>query len=155
MAHLGRATTPDEEALVSSPLQNRLEQAMAEFEEHKAKMAGFGAQLAQATTTITSKSRTLSITVNAQGETTEVKFLSGAYRTMAPAELGTLIAETTRAAQDEARRKAASLFAELLPAGMPVLDMLTGPVDFDATMREITQVFDEAKQPRQGRREQP
>ena len=38
---------------------------------------------------------------------------------------------------------------------MPVLDMLTGPVDFDATLREITQVFDEAKQPRQGRKDQP
>ncbi|WP_285680327.1 YbaB/EbfC family nucleoid-associated protein [Actinoplanes sp. NBRC 103695] len=140
---------------MSSPLQNRLEQAMAEFEEHKAKVAGFEARIAEATTTVTSKNRAVTVTVNAQGEPTEVKFLTGAYRTMAPAELGTLIVETIRAAQDEARRKAASLFAELLPAGMPVLDMLTGPVDFDATLREITQVFDEAKQPRQGRKDQP
>lgn len=140
---------------MSSPLQNRLEQAMAEFEEHKAKVAGFEAQMAEASTTVRSKNRALSVTVNAQGEPTEVKFLSGAYRTMAPAELGTLIVEQVRAAQNEARRKAASLFAELLPGGMPVLDMLTGPVDFDAAMREITSVFDEAKQERPGRREQP
>jgi DNA-binding protein YbaB len=140
---------------MSSPLQNRLEQAMAEFEEHKAKMAGFQARMATTGTSVTSKNRAVRVTVNAQGEPTEVKFLTAAYRTMAPAELGSLIAETTRAAQGDARKKAAGLFAELLPAGVPVLDMLTGPVDFDAAMREITQVFDEAKQPRPARPEQP
>ncbi|XVV13940.1 YbaB/EbfC family nucleoid-associated protein [Actinoplanes sp. CA-131856] len=137
---------------MSSPLENRLEQAMAEFEQHKAKVAGFEARMAEAATTVVAKNRALSVTVNAQGEPTEVKFLTGAYRTMAPAELGSLVAETVRAAQHDARQQAASLFAELLPGGMPVLDMLTGPVDFDATMREITQVFDEAKAHRPGDR---
>ncbi|MFG1610224.1 YbaB/EbfC family nucleoid-associated protein [Actinoplanes sp. NPDC049265] len=138
---------------MSSPLQNRLEQAMAEFEQHKTKVAAFEARMADTGATVTTKNRMLSVTVNAQGEPTEVKFLTAAYRTMAPAELGTLVAEAVCAAQREARTKAAGLFAELLPAGVPVLDMLTGPVDFDAAMREITEVFDEARQPRPGRRE--
>ncbi|MEV4759505.1 YbaB/EbfC family nucleoid-associated protein [Micromonospora sp. NPDC049559] len=136
---------------MTSPLENRIEQAMAEFERHKASVADFEARVADSRTTVTTKNRALSVTVNAQGELVEVKFPTGAYRTMAPAELAGLLVDAVRDAQLQARQQAAQLLQALLPAGVPVLDMLTGPVDFDATMDEITRVFAEARQPRETR----
>jgi DNA-binding protein YbaB len=132
---------------MTSPLHNRVEQAMAEFEQQKAAVTEFERDISAARTTVTPKSRAVSVTVDGRGDLAELRFPTRAYRTMAPAELAGLLIDTIRDAQKEARDKAAQMFHSLMPAGSPVLDMLSGPVDFDATMSEILQVFEETKQP--------
>lgn len=130
---------------MTSPMRDRLEQAMAEFERNKAAIGDLRDGLAATQTTISPKNRAISVTVDGQGELTEVKFPTNAYRTMPPVELGRLIADTVTEAREQARRKSIGMFESLLPAGLPVADMLSGPVDFDAVMAQIDEVVRSAR----------
>jgi DNA-binding protein YbaB len=129
---------------MSSPLQNKIEQAYAEFEQQKVAISGFEREVAAAQTTVTAKNRAVSVTVDGRGDLVEIKFPTNLYRTMAPAELGSLLVETTKTARDQARESAADMFRGLVPAGVPVLDMLNGSVDFDEMMREAMRVVNES-----------
>ncbi|WP_436535629.1 YbaB/EbfC family nucleoid-associated protein [Actinoplanes sp. HUAS TT8] len=137
---------------MTSPMQNRIEQAMAEFERHRAAMDGFEHRVAEASTTVTAKNRAVAVTVNGKGELSEIRFPVGTYRTMAPAELGRLLVDTIGEAQQQAREKAAQMFESLLPAGLPVLEMLSKPVDFDEAMGEVMKTIRETQQPHGGLR---
>lgn len=130
---------------MTSPMHNRIEQAMADLERQREAVAGLQGELATAETVITPKNRAISITLDGQGELVDVRFPTSAYRTMAPAELGRLITDTVRQGRDEARHKAVQMFAALLPSGVPVMEMLNGPVDYDAVRDEITAAFREAQ----------
>ena len=130
---------------MTSPLHNRIEQAMAEFERNKAAIGDLQNGMAATQTTISPKNRSISVTVDGQGELVEVKFPSNAYRTMAPAELGRLIVDTVTEARAEARGKAVGMFESLLPPGLPVAGMLNGPVDFDDVMAQLNEVVREAQ----------
>lgn len=122
---------------MTSPMQNRLEQAMADLERHKTAVADFRTSLAEATTTIAPKNRSITVTVDGHGELTEVRFPSSSYRSMAPAELGRLIVDTVAEARTEARSKTMAVFQQVLPEGMPVVDMLRRPVDLDEVSEQI------------------
>ncbi|RKR86736.1 YbaB/EbfC DNA-binding family protein [Micromonospora pisi] len=128
---------------MSSPLQNRIEQAFAEFEQQKIAISGIERKIEAAKTTVTAKNRAVTVTVDGRGDLVEVKFPTNAYRTMPPAELGSLLVETTKAAREQAREGAAELFQTILPAGMPILDMLNGSVDFDEMMSEAMRAANE------------
>ena len=130
---------------MTSPMHDRIEQAMAEFERNKAAIEDLQNGLAATHTTISPKNRSISVTVDGQGELTEVKFPSNAYRGMSPAQLGSLIVDTVTEAREEARRKSIGMFQSLLPAGLPVGDMLSGPVDFDDVMEQITDLVRDAQ----------
>jgi DNA-binding protein YbaB len=122
---------------MTSPMQNRIEQAMADLERHKAAVADFRTSLAETSTTIAPKNRSIVVTVDGHGELTEVKFPSSSYRSMAPAELGRLIVDTVAEARTEARSKTMAVFQQVLPEGMPVVDMLRRPVDLDEVSEQI------------------
>ncbi|MEV4352709.1 YbaB/EbfC family nucleoid-associated protein [Actinoplanes sp. NPDC049596] len=132
---------------MTSPLHNRLEQVLADFEKRKTAIAGFEQDLRDESTTVTAKNRAVMAVVDGQGQLSEVKFLTNAYRSMAPAELAALVVETVKSAQHQAREKVAAKFQSLLPEGTPSLDIMSGPVDFDAAMKRILSTFDEVKRP--------
>ena len=121
---------------MSSPFQERIEQAQAEFERSQAAIAGLQQELAGSRTTVTSKNRALSITLDSQGELAEIKFLTRSYRTMPSVELAQLLVDTVGEARRKALSEMAARFQSVLPAGAAVLDMINGTVDFDQMMRE-------------------
>ena len=128
---------------MTSPMQNKIEQALADLERQKAAVGRLQQDLADAETTIAPKSRAISVTVDGRGELTGVRFPTTAYRTMAPAELGKLITDTIGEAREQARLKAAEIFAEVMPTGVPVLEMLKGPVDYNSVAARIRAAGDE------------
>jgi DNA-binding protein YbaB len=121
---------------MSSPMHDRIEQAYAEFEKKKETIAGFENAMGSAQTTVTAKNRALTVTVDGRGDLIEIKFPTNAYRSMAPAELASLLVDTARAAREQARAETASMFESLLPARAPILGMLNNPGGFDQMMRE-------------------
>jgi len=128
---------------MTSPLQDRIDQAYAELQEQKLAVTEFERKIETAATTVTAKNRGLSVTVDGRGDLVEVKFLTKSYRTMAPTELGQLLVETIGAACTQAREEAASMFQEMLPAGMPLLDAFKGAVDADEMIREAMRTVTE------------
>lgn len=117
---------------MTSPLYNQVEQAFAELERKRAALARVQRDLANTSTTATSKNRAVSVTVNSRGDITELKFVTGAYRAMAPTELAQLIVDTIAAARTESMTNSAQMFRDLLPENTPLLDMLDGKVDLDS-----------------------
>ncbi|MFI7609298.1 YbaB/EbfC family nucleoid-associated protein [Micromonospora sp. NPDC049366] len=127
---------------MSSPLNNRFEQAYAEFEEQKNAIAEFERRLAEKASTLTAKNRAVSVTVDGQGDVVEISFPTGAYRKMAPAELGALLVETIDAARTQARAGTTELLDSFLPGGMPAFDLLNSSVEFDEIMSQAMRAAD-------------
>jgi DNA-binding protein YbaB len=131
-------------------MHNRLEEMMAELERHKAAIGELQDGLASSETSVTSKSRAITVTVDGQGELTGIRFVTNSYRSMAPAELAALIVETVREAREKSKVHAVQLFSQVMPSGVPIMEMLNGPVDFDTAMADIQQAFREAESDRPG-----
>jgi DNA-binding protein YbaB len=128
---------------MTSPMHDRIEKAYAEFEKKKAAIAEFEQGMSSAQTTVTAKNRALTVTVDGRGDLVEVKFPTNAYRTMAPAELGNLLVETTKTAREQARESAAGVFESLLPSRAPILGMLNRSGNFDEMMQEAVRMVSE------------
>ncbi|MFK3979269.1 YbaB/EbfC family nucleoid-associated protein [Micromonospora sp. NPDC050397] len=128
---------------MSSPLHNQIEQAYAELERSQAALAGVQEELDGAETTVTSKNRAITVTVNSRGDLVDIKFLTRSYRTMPAAELATLLIDTIAEARAKAQAAVAATFQSVLPAGMSALDMINGTVDFDSMMREAIRMANE------------
>jgi DNA-binding protein YbaB len=131
---------------MTNPMHERFEQAMAEFEAKKAAITDFQQNMATAETTVTSKNRAVSATVDGRGEISAIKFVTTSYRTMAPAELANLLVETIRAAQTEAREKTYGMVEGLLPNRLPLREALSGSVNFEEAMNQLTRTFTETEQ---------
>lgn len=123
---------------MSNPLQDRIEQAFAEFEHSQAALTAIQDELAANSTTVASKNRAVQVTVDGHGDVTEIKFPTKAYRTMAPAELGSLLVETLGEARREAVESATNLVRTTLPDSGPLLAAFGGSTDFDAVLEDLT-----------------
>jgi len=127
---------------MSSPLHNSIEQAYAELERQKEALADVQSQLVDLTTTVTSKNRALTVTVDARGAVTAIKFLTSGYRQMAGPELAGLLIETMNQARDEAMARTVAQFQSILPDSMPLHDMVQGRVDLDGILRDAMRFTD-------------
>ena len=116
--------------------RNDLESIHAEYERTRAAIGQAQAGVLADSTTVTSKSREVSVTVDGRGELTGITFRTRSYRTMSPTELATLLVDTIRAARRESLGKVAAAFESLLPAGLPMVDMMSGPIDVDTMMSD-------------------
>ena len=72
---------------MTTPLHNSLEEAYAELVSQREALNDMQHRLAEAGTTVTSKNRAVSVTIDGQGRVSEIKFLTSGYRSMAPTEL--------------------------------------------------------------------
>ena len=126
---------------MTSPLHDRIEQAYADFERQKLALADIKREMSTAQTTITPKNRALTVTVDGRGDVVEIKFPTNSYRTMAPAELGNLLVETIQTAREQAREQSLNAFKSVLPANLPIMDMLNGSTSADDMIREAMRTF--------------
>ncbi|HWB37736.1 MAG TPA: YbaB/EbfC family nucleoid-associated protein [Rugosimonospora sp.] len=121
---------------MSTPMHDEVERIQAEYEERKRAIAGLQQSLGSQATTVQSKNRELSVTMDANGQVTEVKFLSGRYRSMSGAELGALVVDTIRQARRQCLESVAAAYRTVLPAGLPLMDVLNGSTDIERLMDE-------------------
>ncbi|MFJ2592317.1 YbaB/EbfC family nucleoid-associated protein [Streptomyces erythrochromogenes] len=118
---------------MSNPLEERLAEALAEFEETRGRLDAAAAQAAAISVTVTAKDRAVEATVGAQGELTGLRFPTSRYRTMAPAELANVVMTTI----SSARAKAASQLLDIYRPFGPIPGLSAdapggfGPVDWE------------------------
>ncbi|HYY88409.1 MAG TPA: YbaB/EbfC family nucleoid-associated protein [Chloroflexota bacterium] len=125
---------------MSDPLQDKIEQAFADFERTQAAITTIQDELAEGATTVTSKNRAVQVTVDGHGDVSEIKFPTKAYRTMAPAELGSLLVTTLSEARRQAVEHATNLMRTTLPDTAPLLRALGGSDDFETVMEDLAQM---------------
>ncbi|WP_432036366.1 YbaB/EbfC family nucleoid-associated protein [Streptomyces cucumeris] len=84
---------------MSESIKDRLAKAVAQLEETKKAVAHAQEQLSTASVTVRSRDRSVEVTVNAQGQLSEVKFLDGKYRSLGASQLSASVMEAARQAQ--------------------------------------------------------
>jgi len=130
---------------MTAAFENQIEKAQAELDRTREALGALQKNLAGSSYSVTDKNRTLTVTADSAGEVTEVKFLNRAYRTMAQAELGSLLVETIRAARAKAVSDLAEKFSGVLPAAAPIMQMVDGGLDvdefLDASLAQLTDML--------------
>jgi YbaB/EbfC DNA-binding family len=119
---------------MSTPMNNDIERAYAQFEASKRAIGELRGQLRGGTTTATSRNRALTVTVDGHGELSEIKFLTRSYRIMPSIELAALLVETIGEARRLSLAKATEAFQAVLPAGLPLAELVGGDLDIGQLM---------------------
>jgi hypothetical protein len=122
---------------MSAGMEDAVRRAEQEFKRTQDKLQSIRDKLEGTVTKVRSADRMVTITLDMNGFVEAVDFHSQKFRNMAPAQLGTVLAETLRNAQKQARTRVLRAYLPLLPADMPVDGMPGG--------RNLEQMFEEAK----------
>jgi DNA-binding protein YbaB len=122
---------------MSSGFDAMINSMLAELDKQREEMTRLQAAIASVTATATAPKRQVSVTVDARGEVTELKFLNQSYRSMSPAELAAVIVATIRDAQQQVRAALAEQTGGIGPAGATPADLADGTADWHTAFGEI------------------
>ena len=111
---------------MTSPLQEQLNVAMAEVHEYQGKLLAARQEAMDATVSVRSKDRLITVTVAGQGDVKEIKFHSTGYAGMPAAQLSAVLVETIAKAREELSAKVRGAFAPLSGAGTSIRESMLG-----------------------------
>lgn len=83
------------------------------------------------------KNRLATVTVDATGRLTELKFHTDGYRGMAPAELSSTLVEAIGRAQRQMSDRVAKVYESVAPDGVDAAAAMRGEVDVEQTLRSM------------------
>lgn len=121
---------------MSSPLQDQLEEALAEYQKQRAGLKALQERMAELSSTATAPRNVVSVTVDTHGQVTGVGFPTSAYKNMTPTELANVVCDTARKAQAMAREKTAELVESMMPTGLSGRPVELGKFDVDRLFPE-------------------
>lgn len=125
---------------MASGFEAAINQMLAELTQQRENMTRFQDGYASVTGTAVAPKRQLSVTVNAQGEITELKFLNQSYRSMAGAELASVIMTTIKEAQRDARSRLAEQVGGVGVPGADLPDLVDGQIDWNTALSDALSV---------------
>jgi len=114
---------------MSNPFSGEIETLLGQYQERRRQAVEAQRKLRALSVTVTSAKREVSVTVGANGELTEVSFPSQSYRTLAPAELGSLLTKTAAAARKKSTAAAVEILTTIFPDQPQLAEMHTGQLD--------------------------
>ncbi|MDW6059176.1 YbaB/EbfC family nucleoid-associated protein [Streptomyces sp. FXJ1.4098] len=135
---------------MAESIKDRLAKAVANLEETKKAVARAQEQLSVASATVRSRDRSVEVTVNSQGQLSEVKFLDGKYRTMGAAQLSAAVIEAAQQAQAEMAQMVLNTFQPLseTPGARPHVE--GSGVDWDQIFGPLTETIERGAAARRG-----
>lgn len=114
---------------MTSQYDEAVEQLMADYHRQLDQLAEHQRKMSEVTATATSPRKQVSVTLGAQGQMVDLRFMNDAYRDMAPMELSNLIAETFNAARAQVMKQQRELMMANAPAGMDLSKMFGDNAD--------------------------
>ncbi|WP_329279049.1 YbaB/EbfC family nucleoid-associated protein [Streptomyces sp. NBC_01451] len=111
-------------------IEQRLAQAVADLETTRTEVARAERELADASATVRSPDRSVEVTVSAQGDLTELKFLDGKYRTMSATQLAASVLEAAQEARAVMARRVMDAFEPFTRPSDAVPEMTGVNVDW-------------------------
>ncbi len=118
-----------------------MEDALARFEAERQRLRDFEARLAEASTTVLAKDRSMSMTFDGHGELTALTFNGASHRSMAPAELAHVIVETVRAGRKQSLATMSELMGGPVLADVDVADLASGAVQMSELLDALIAPF--------------
>ncbi|CAM5598130.1 YbaB/EbfC family nucleoid-associated protein [Streptomyces canarius] len=134
--------------MVSNPLQGYLDEAQSQLDEALARAGQAREALSGISAMATSKDRLVTVTVDARGTLTELKFNSSRYRSMAPSELSAVVTETIAKAQKDVTDQMKEIFGETDGNLDAVKDILGGS-SYQDELHEMLEAFIDGRLPGQ------
>jgi DNA-binding protein YbaB len=129
-----------------SEYDDAVEKLMAEYQQQLEKLGEHQRKMSELTGTGVSQRKQVSVTVGAQGQLMELKFLTDSYRDMAPAELSNLIIDTFAVARNELIKQQRELMAANAPAGVNVGALFGPDADLSKAMPRNPFMSDELRE---------
>jgi DNA-binding protein YbaB len=130
---------------MTSPYEGALTEALAGYEQRRARLRDAQRELGAVTATATAPRRVVKITVGRGGAVTEVKFPTSVYKNMTPAELATVVMQTIEQARSQVLDRAAELLKPTLPPGIDARKLVAGETDLDSLVDARTNPLDAAE----------
>ncbi|MFF3503124.1 YbaB/EbfC family nucleoid-associated protein [Streptomyces sp. NPDC003247] len=134
------------------PVEDRLAQALQALESTRAAVADAERRLREASVTVTSKDRSVEVTVGAQGELRALRFQDGKYRSMAPAQLSAVLMETIGRARARMARQVVDTYRPISESVPRITDMPGAEIDWDRLFGSATDEDGSAARKKQGGR---
>ncbi|RSS83744.1 YbaB/EbfC family nucleoid-associated protein [Streptomyces sp. WAC06614] len=125
---------------MTSPFAEQIEQAMAALREHQDRMAALTEELAQATTSATSKDRMVTAKVGPQGQVLALTFHTSAWRTMAAAELSAVLVDVLNEARAEMGGRITESMRAVTGLGDALRHSMTGGTELDELLAPLRAV---------------
>jgi DNA-binding protein YbaB len=116
---------------MSTPFDSEMESLVAQYQQRRQQAVEAQRKLRELAVTATSAKREVAVTVGSGGDLKEVSFPSEAYRSLAPAELGSLVTKTAAAARKKATAAATKILTGIFPDQPNIAEMYSGQVDVE------------------------
>ncbi|MFE7929893.1 YbaB/EbfC family nucleoid-associated protein [Streptomyces sp. NPDC057456] len=112
-------------------VEDRLAKAVQALESTRAAVADAEQRLREASVTVTSKDRSVEVTVGAQGDLRALRFQDGRYRSMAPAQLSAVLMETIGQARARMARQVVDTYRPISESVPRLPGMPGAEIDWD------------------------
>jgi DNA-binding protein YbaB len=132
---------------MTSPYEEIANQALADYQRRLDELTDSQRRMAEVSATAKSARQVVTVTVGGQGEVTDIKFPSGAYKNLTPGELSSVILKTINEARSQALAKAAEVLAPMFPAGFSPEDVLTGKTELRSLLPAEPRGWDDDPNP--------
>ncbi|QKV74010.1 YbaB/EbfC family DNA-binding protein [Amycolatopsis sp. Hca4] len=106
-----------------------VEEAMAALQREREKLDKLSALWRDGRTTVRAKDQSLSMTFDGRGELVEMAFNEGKYRSLAPAQLASVVVETLQRGKAESMAKVAELMGTGSTSGLDYGAVASGKAD--------------------------
>lgn len=123
---------------MNSGYQEQLGEVLAQLAERQATLQAARESLEARRVTVTSKDHLVSATVNARGDLSELKFHTTKYRTMAPAQLASVLTQVVTEARAEMAGIVAETFQPLAPQQINLRETMSGNSSLNSVLEELT-----------------
>jgi DNA-binding protein YbaB len=128
---------------MTNPLAAQFEEMLAEYQKARTSMEEVQERMRSANATVKSDNKMISVSVDAQGEITDLVFHTKTYRTMAPAELAKVLLAAIAKARAAVMEQLQDATAPFLPAGTSFDDIRQGKFDYGSILPEQPFSLDE------------
>lgn len=122
-------------------LQEQVAAATDELLEYQKKLRALQQDMSQTNVSKRSKDRTLTVEIGVGNVLREIKFHGTTYRTMAPAELSTVLIETINAAQQELGDKIRDQLKPYEGFGARLRESIAGGTELEDALKSVDQVL--------------
>jgi DNA-binding protein YbaB len=132
---------------MSSPLNDQVEEAIAEFKQQHDKLLETRQKLEKETASASSKDHLITVTATVAGAVKEIKFHRTDYASMPPAELSAVLVETISAAREKSATLAREAFLPFGGLAGGLRESLAGGSDLDELFAPVQELLDSVQLP--------
>ncbi|MEU9339151.1 YbaB/EbfC family nucleoid-associated protein [Streptomyces sp. NPDC048290] len=131
---------------MSTGMHEAIEQAVSRLKDYQGELDQVKRRLDEATATVTSKDRMVTVKVGSQGQVVDMTFHTNDYRQMAPSELGSALVKVLNEARAQIGEQVIEEYRTMQGVGETIGSALVGGTPFDDLLAPLREMRPGAKE---------